>query len=594
MDTAAAAATTTAAGAAAAAQESISPALAELIANNEYVMKIIEHGPYGYKPNLWLPIIFASLYGLSALVHVAQVSLTKHWWLLLLVFACLAEAGGNGVRAFGHFKPEEVNPYMAQQIILVITPAFFAAIHYALLGRILELFGSQYTLAHFKPRAVTPIFVCLDLASLGIQGAGSGLAAVAEIDTKDTATGGTIVVIGLCVQLAAYLCFNLLLITFFIKASVNPNTSNNVLWTPKFKWFLAAFFLSSILVFCRSAFRTVEMMFGWIGPVSTVEWYYYAFDCAPVLVSVILLNLFHPGFVLPSNHREAVEEGRKRRESLGEKKTRGPRPRSSFYGGHQGDLPDEAEMKDVTVMSSSRNIYGGHNRSQPHYRTNSLASTAANSYNNLVTEKSHIGEFDTGFGWSHTPQRVPSARVAHHNTQQSHLHRKMEAEGFEPVSAPSTPMTGDDGFTPYVLNKNGAGSSTLSPSLYSQQNKSATSFMSEGTASGPQYNGQGHHVQPEVQVWRDDGDSTLVQSPSGSSWDHYQQPQSHLQPQHHGQVQQQGASPFASSWDSTYSAQPQASSSAAYPNQFQSQPQSQANGRATDRQSKASEYAYAM
>lgn len=93
---------------AAAAADSITPALAELIAKNSYVERIVEFGPYGYKPNLWLPLMFAGLYAASALTHVAQVALSRHWWLLLMVFACLAEAGGNGLRAYGHFEPREV------------------------------------------------------------------------------------------------------------------------------------------------------------------------------------------------------------------------------------------------------------------------------------------------------------------------------------------------------------------------------------------------------------------------------------------------------------------------------------------------------
>lgn len=579
-----------AAATAASAHGAITPALAELIAKNKYVLKIVEHGPYGYKPNLWLPILFAGLYGASAFTHVGQIAMTKHWWLLFLVFACLAEAGGNGVRVYGHFQPDAVNPYMAQQIILVITPAFFAAIHYALLGRIIELFGSQYTLSQIKPRAITPIFVLLDLASLGIQGAGSGLAAVAEIDSKDTVPGGNIVVIGLCVQLVAYLCFNLLLITFFVKAAASPHTSKNIWWTARFKWFLGAFFLSSVLVFCRSAFRTIEMIFGWIGPVSTVEWYYYAFDCAPVLAAVVLLNLFHPGFVLPANHREAVEEARARRATTGEKRKN--RPRSSFYGGGGGE-DDVAEMKDVSVLTTSRETHSG--RTKPHFRTNSLASGASTlAMGNVVSEKNnHSPDFDgSTFGWSQ-PQSPNHAHV-HRFRQGDDVHRKMEFDGFEPVSAPVTPMSVNDGFAPYHLSPNGKGAvasaSTLSPSLYSQgNNKSASSFVSDDFGGGMTptmvpYGGPA--VAPEVHMWKDEGDSTLVQSPSGSSWGHSaEQAASQPQQQHFDHAHQPPQSRYdnGSSWSG---------GGHAYGGQ---QEPSQSEARPVDRQSRGSDFAaYAM
>lgn len=485
---------------------------------------------------------------------------------------------------------------MAQQIILVITPAFFAAIHYAILGRIIELFGSQFTIAHFKPRAITPIFVMLDLASLGIQGAGSGLAAVAEIDSKDAEPGGNIVVIGLCVQLAAYLCFNVLLITFFIKASRSPNTSKNIYWTTRFKCFLAAFFLASILVFCRSVFRTLEMILGWIGPVSTVEWYFYAFDCAPVLASVVLLNLCHPGFVLPANHKQAVAEARERRNANGEKKK--PRPRSSFYGGdNDTDVTFEsAEMKDVSVVSSGRNPHGGYPRTQPHFRTGSLATADADSLagGNIVTEENrHATDFDGSFGWSHPQSPHGALHKQHHFNPNSDIHRKMEADGFEPVSAPRTPQTDKSGFSPYQHhlspvkgNFAAASSSTLSPSLYSHGNKSAGSFISEDAPITPGLYSPSSAPDgppPEVLVWRDDGEATLVQSASGSSWGH-QQPQA-----------QMPLSPSATSmYRSTYE------SSQADPfndgmNSAQQQSQSASSSASpANRQSRASEYAYAM
>lgn len=385
--------------------------------------------------------------------------------------------------------------------------------HYAILGRIIELFGSQFTIAHFKPRAITPIFVTLDLASLGIQGAGSGMAAVAEINEKDATGGGNIVVIGLCIQLAAYLCFNFLLITFFVKASASPNTHKNIWWTTKFKWFLAGLFLSSILVFCRSAFRTVEMIFGWIGPVSTVEWYFYAFDCAPVLAAVVLLNIFHPGYVLPSNHKEAVIEARKRRAASGEKR---PRPRSSFYGGgDSGDLYDNsAELKDVTLYASASNPYGGQPRTQAHFRTASLAS--ATSGLNTVTEKQHHApDYENHYGWSAPgPYAAASASSRHKWVREEDVHRDMQADGFEPVPSPVYHDVKGAGSGLQV-----ASGSQLSPSLYSYGgNKSMGSFISD------EY-GYANSIPPSpltptapgVHVWNDDGDS-MVHSQNDMSW----------------------------------------------------------------------------
>ncbi|CAO1620573.1 unnamed protein product [Parajaminaea phylloscopi] len=506
--------------AAAAASEATSPALAALIDKNPYILRIQEHGPYGYQPGLWWPMLFTGLYALSGMVHIGEMAATKHWWLIVLVIGCIAEAVGNGVRIYGHFEPKVIDPYIAQQVILVVTPVFFAAIHYAILGRIIELFGQSFTLRYLKPSSIIPLFVLVDLISLGVQGAGSGLAAVAEVNGNDTTSGGNIVVIGLCVQLAAYVCFQILILTFFVKVASSKTIAENPLWTGRFRFFLCGFLLSSMLVLGRSAFRTVEMINGWIGPISTVEWYYYAFDAAPVCAAVILLNVCHPGFVLPSNHREAVEQGRRRR---GEDITTGtvtkPRPRSSWFAGAADDgLGTSAEMRDVAVVSSAvrRDNEGGWTR--PHLRAGSLASSTL--HGPRSDEKSpQLRPFDLedddmtqgSFGWSQpqSPQAAGQYR-ARANVQQTVRSPALTvADTFE-----SGPPSVSKGVTPSPSYE------TLHYHQHSPRGGSAQAAMQTGRDDGQPAHNQAlmpafataaevrASLRPEVQIWSDDADST--------------------------------------------------------------------------------------
>lgn len=496
------------------AAQSLDPALASLVADNKYIINIIEHGPYGYTPSLYLPIAFAALYGLSAMLHVAQMANTRHWYMAILVFGCVAEAAGNNIRIWGHFKPLDITPYIAQQVILVVTPAFFAAVHYWVLGRILALFGCGFTLASISPKNIAPLFIVLDVASLGIQAAGSAIAAIAEVDSKDTTSGGNIVVIGLCVQLAAYFCFNLLLLSFIWKAAFSSTTNQNPYWTRRFKWFLLGLFLASVLVLCRSVFRTIEMIGGWVGPISTVEWYYFAFDAAPVCASVILLNLFHPGYVLPENHSEAVQQGcirrnevdgattakaiGKQKESKKGKGKKGARPRSSFLVG------GPADMNNVSVLSSGRdNLH----RTQPHFRTGSLASTS-------IDKDGYSPDTDKGsFGWSQpqSPAAVAYAqfRARTHPTVADHFaeNAMTSMDGFDPVNTSPRGFKDDDedGSSMMMMAPMRSTSAeklkderSLTPSVYSQPSRGPSMAT----------------PLPEVQVWRDggDGEATPIRS----------------------------------------------------------------------------------
>lgn len=58
----------------------------------------------------------------------------------------------------------------------------------------MTLFGRKYSLVN--PKIVIPFFVSLDVVSLIVQGAGSGLAGSAEVVGKDVNPGGNVVVGG--------------------------------------------------------------------------------------------------------------------------------------------------------------------------------------------------------------------------------------------------------------------------------------------------------------------------------------------------------------------------------------------------------------
>jgi RTA1 like protein len=45
-------------------------------------------------------------------------------------------------------------------------------------------------------------------------------------------------------------------------------------------------------------YRSIELTGGWTGPIITTEWYFNAFDGAPITLAMVVLNVFHPGYLL--------------------------------------------------------------------------------------------------------------------------------------------------------------------------------------------------------------------------------------------------------------------------------------------------------
>lgn len=268
------------------------------------LLRISQYGPYGYRPHLAGAIVFCIVFGILAIILTFQGFKGKRWWLLAtLAFGSWCECVGNGVRIYGHFHPEVVNPYIAQQVILVLTPAFFAAAHFTILTKMCQLYGTKY-IWPIRTNWLIPFFVVLDVASLAVQGGGSGQAATAEIQNLPVSqinSKGNIVVAGLAIQLAGYLSFNALFILFIIRALADKRQGNAQWFNQRQKVFFLAVYVSALFVLGRSAFRTAEMASGWVGKIATTEWYYLVFDATFVALAVLILTI-----VSPVNYLERV------------------------------------------------------------------------------------------------------------------------------------------------------------------------------------------------------------------------------------------------------------------------------------------------
>lgn len=308
---------------------------------NPSVEPVDDSGPYGYRPKLAPAVVFtlgqshglrqtaklskeatlltfpspphtrlssrsSAAYALLTLTHLGLTIRSRQWWLIVLAVGAGFETAGNALRVYGHYETQPQDPYIAMQVLVVVTPVFFAAIHFAVLGKVIQLFGREFTVV--APKVIIPFFVCLDVVSLVIQGAGSGIAATQEIDGKDPQGGSNVVVGGLSIQLLGYVLFDILAIIFATRAwRSGPPYPPTKLWTDKTRTGLLAAFASALLVLLRSSFRTAEMAEGWDGYIAATEWYYYVFDATPVTIAVLLLAIWHPAQYLP---RDLAAEAR--------------------------------------------------------------------------------------------------------------------------------------------------------------------------------------------------------------------------------------------------------------------------------------------
>ena len=131
------------------------------------------------------------------------------------------------------------------------------------------------------------------------------MASVASHQDKSPDTGDHIMVAGLAFQVLTLFLFQLLCLDFMIKtlrrmramgtAALDP-THAALRGSAKFRVFLVALGLATFCIFIRSIYRVAELSEGWGGALIRNQRLFVGFEGAMVIVAVMVLNAFHPGY----------------------------------------------------------------------------------------------------------------------------------------------------------------------------------------------------------------------------------------------------------------------------------------------------------
>lgn len=97
---------------------------------------------------------------------------------------------------------------------------------------------------------------------------------------------------GLAFQVFSFLVFVVLLAAFLWRARKTELLREH-------KGFIAALVAATLLVYLRTCFRLAETAEGLYGYLTTHEVFFGCLEFAPVVVAVILFNIWHPGRCIP-------------------------------------------------------------------------------------------------------------------------------------------------------------------------------------------------------------------------------------------------------------------------------------------------------
>ncbi|KAK0120004.1 hypothetical protein ONS95_011422 [Cadophora gregata] len=263
---------------------------------------------YGYYPNKPVTLILVVLFGLSMIAHIVQGLRSRSWtFLVALGIGCFGESVGYVGRYLLRSDPWSRAYLGIQLVCLTVSPAFIAGGIYLTLKHVIIIYGSRFS--RIAPRLYTWIFVSCDILSILIQTSG---AVIASRGTGKVSTGNNVMMLGLVLQVVTLAIFGGMALDVYFrikKFSGQHNESNRALrHSKRFKWLLISIFISYIAIFLRCIYRIAEMAGGWRNPIMQDEVSFIILDGVLCWIAVLVLNIFHPGFLFKESYATIQRE----------------------------------------------------------------------------------------------------------------------------------------------------------------------------------------------------------------------------------------------------------------------------------------------
>ncbi|EMD42086.1 hypothetical protein CERSUDRAFT_110633 [Gelatoporia subvermispora B] len=267
---------------------------------------------YGYTPTESVCILFVSLFGLTAFIHVVESVLFRMW--ILLPTVCLAAVGevlGWSARLWSSLAPLNNTPYTMQIAVTIIAPTPFVAAIFLLFSRIVGRLGPAYS--RLSPRLYSRIFFTADFTCLLVQAVGGGLAATANTNSGAN-LGGNIMLAGIIIQMIFLTIFAACAGEFLWRYSRDRPyrrvQGQRREMDSKLRMLVNGLTASTVFLFIRAVYRTAELADGWNGRIIETQVYFTVFDGLMVVLAMLIMNVTHPGFLFrpDSQYDEAPME----------------------------------------------------------------------------------------------------------------------------------------------------------------------------------------------------------------------------------------------------------------------------------------------
>ncbi|KAF2825203.1 RTA1-domain-containing protein [Ophiobolus disseminans] len=277
----------------------------------------IEGTLYGYYPSLPANAFFIAFFAICFLWQLFCGIRYKTWtYMIALCLGCIGETVGYGGRIMLYNDIFDENGFTIQICCLIISPAFVTAGVYLTLKHIVISFGEGWS--RLKPVWYTRIFIAGDIFSLILQGAGGGIASTADTGGSLQDVGTNMMIAGVIFQVVVLVFFGYFLAEYTIRTYRRRDQLSaeamSLFHKTSFRCFMGAVIVAFIGIFVRCVYRIPELTGGWGSELMRNEAEFIALEGVMIVIAVLALTVFHPGYCFPALGNTLGKKNRTKRE----------------------------------------------------------------------------------------------------------------------------------------------------------------------------------------------------------------------------------------------------------------------------------------
>ncbi|MCJ1301210.1 hypothetical protein MMC08_004009 [Hypocenomyce scalaris] len=209
--------------------------------------------------------------------------------------------------------PASFGDYAAWFVLILVAPLWTNAFVYMVLGRMVWNFTSKAKILGVTAWRFGLYFVLLDITAFVIQVYGAATATTGTNEPENKVLQGLhIYMIGVGVQQTFALLFLFFVINFhrtLFKERLTNETSRAL---PM----LYAIYAVLTLITTRIIFRLCEYSKGLTSTIPNHEAYQYCLDSLPMLAALFLLNIIHPGRIMPGKDSNLPSRKERKRDKI--------------------------------------------------------------------------------------------------------------------------------------------------------------------------------------------------------------------------------------------------------------------------------------